>query len=93
MVPNDRGDETPSAIVLKGTQMVKKFSHATPDTVEILMALYRIESKSIDLVLTFNIPLQSVDEGTSQDAEVERAEEDFGTFVRSLHVVDYGLFV
>lgn len=92
MVPNDRGDDTPSAVILNGTQMVDKFNHTAPDEVQILMALYRIESKAIDLVLTFNIPLKSVDEGKSQDAIVRKAQADFNAFARSLRIVDYGLF-
>ena len=92
VVPNDRGDDTPSAIVLKGVQLVDKFNHTTPDRVQIFMALYRIESKAIDLVLTFNVPLDSVDEGKADDTTVEKAEVDFDAFVRSLHIVDCGLF-
>ena len=92
MVPNDRGDDTPSAIVLKGVQLVDKFNHTTPDRVQIFMALYRIESKAIDLVLTFNVPLDSVDKGKADDTTVEKAEVDFDAFVRSLHIVDCGLF-
>ncbi len=92
MVPNDRGDDTPSAIVLKGVQLVDKFNHTTSDRVQIFMALYRIEPKAIDLVLTFNVPLDSVDEGKADDTTVEIAEADFDAFVRSLHIVDFGLF-
>ncbi|KAF9483808.1 Mog1p/PsbP-like protein [Pholiota conissans] len=92
VVPNDRGDETPSAIVLKGVQMVPKFNHTTPDKVEILMALFRVESKGIDLVLTFNVPFESVDEGLTNDVTVVKANADFDTFVRSLRIVDFGVF-
>lgn len=92
VVPNDRGDNTPSAIVLKGVQMVPKFNHATPDEVEILMALFRVESKGIDLVLTFNVPLKSVDEGRANEVTVDRANADFDKFARSMLIVDFGVF-
>ncbi|KAF8201513.1 hypothetical protein BJ912DRAFT_503958 [Pholiota molesta] len=92
VVPNDRGDNTPSAIVLKGVQMVPKFNHATPDRVEILMALFRVESKGIDLVLTFNVPVESVDEGRANEFTIEKAKADFDQFARSLRIVDFDVF-
>ncbi|KAF8969805.1 hypothetical protein BDZ97DRAFT_160880 [Flammula alnicola] len=92
MIPNDRGDGTPSAIVLKGVQMVPKFNHTTPDKVQIFMALFRVESKAADLVLTFNVPVESVDGGAVDSGGLENAEADFNTFVRSLRIVDFGLF-
>ncbi|KAF9562161.1 Mog1p/PsbP-like protein [Agrocybe pediades] len=91
-VPNDRGDDTPSATILKGIQFVPKFNHTTPDKVQILMALYRIEEKSIDLVVTFNIPLQVVGGGAVDQRQLEKAQADFDVFSRSLRIVDFGLF-
>jgi len=92
VVPNDRGDNTPPAIILKGLQMVPKFNHTTPDSVRILMALFRVECKDIDLVVTFNIPLETVDSGAVNGLDVERAEVDFDTFFGSLEIVDFSLF-
>lgn len=56
------------------------------------MGLYRVESKSIDLVVTFNIPLEAVDGGAVDNDGLRKAEADFDTLVRSLRIVDFGLF-
>ncbi|KAH9483758.1 Ran guanine nucleotide release factor [Psilocybe cubensis] len=92
VIPNDRGDETPSVAVLKGVQYIPKFNHTTPDKVEILMGLYRVESKGIDLVVTFNVPLETVDGGAVDSGGLQKAEADFDTFVRSLRILDFDLF-
>ena len=92
VIPNDRGDDTPSVIVLKGEQSVQKFNHSTPDRVQILMALFRIESKAVDLVATCNIPLEAVDGGAVNNEELVKVQNDFDTMVRSLRIVDFGLF-
>lgn len=92
VIPNDRGDETPSVTVLKGLQFIPKFNHTTPDKVEILMGLYRVESKNIDLVVTFNVPLEAIDGGAVDNDGLQKAEADFDTLVRSLRIVDFGLF-
>jgi len=92
MIPSDQREHTPPAIVLRGHQMVPKFTHTTPDKVQILMALFRIESKRIDLVLTFNVPLEAVDGRAVNSQDVERVKVDFDTFTRSLRIVDFGLF-
>ncbi|KDR73443.1 hypothetical protein GALMADRAFT_609979 [Galerina marginata CBS 339.88] len=92
VIPNDRGDETPSAIVLKGIQFVPKFNHTTPDKVQILMALFRVESKHIDLAVTFNIPIGCADGGAVSSEQSEKARADFDTFVRTFRIVDFGLF-
>lgn len=92
VIPNDRGDDTPSAIVLSGTQNVPKFNRTTPDKVQILMALYRVEQKNIDLVVTFNIPTQSDDGGAVGTEGLDTATSHFNSFIQSLRIVDYGLF-
>jgi len=92
VIPNDRGDDTPSAIVLKGVQLVPKFNHTTPDKVQILMALFRIESKHIDLAVTFNIPVECVDGGAANNEQLEQTKKDFDTFARTCRIVDFGLF-
>ena len=56
------------------------------------MCLYRIEEKKVDLVVTFNVPIETAD-GTGVGTEgLELAQQDFDTFVTSLRIVDYGLF-
>ena len=92
-VPNERGDTTPSATVLEGLQHVPKFNATSADEVIIHMALFRVESKGIDLVVTFNVPFKSIDGGAVSDEDGQRkAKADFDKFVRSLCIVDFGLF-
>jgi hypothetical protein len=92
VVPNDRGDDTPSAIVLRGSQRVPKFNRTTPDDVRIFMALFRVEHKEIDLVVTFNVPVMTLDRGAVGSEGLEQAESDFNKFVTSFRICDYGLF-
>ena len=92
-IPNDRvGDNTPPAVVLKGYQVVRKFNSTVPDKVRIMMAVFRVESKAIDVVVTFNIPIVSADGGAVGIEGVERSETDFDIFVRSFCISDFGLF-
>ncbi|KAF5365680.1 hypothetical protein D9758_003149 [Tetrapyrgos nigripes] len=91
-LPNDRGDATPSAVLLSGVQFVTKFNRTTPDQVRILMALYRVEDKGIDLVVTFNIPVSSQDGGAVDLHGFDVAQQQFNAFVRSLKIVDFSLF-
>lgn len=91
-IPDDKQDSTLPSIVLRGHQMVPKFNQTTPDKVQILMALFRIESKRIDLVVTFNIPIEAVDGGVVNSRDMGKVEADFDTFSRSLRIVDFGLF-
>ena len=56
------------------------------------MALYRVEEKPIDLVVTFNVPLTSADGGAVDARELQTTEQQFNTFIRSLKIVDFGLF-
>lgn len=86
-----RDDDTPYPVVLHGVQMVPKFNHRVPDRVKISMALFRIESKFIDLVVTLNIPEVTMDGGTGE-IDRQKAEEDFNTFITSLRIIDFGLF-
>ena len=91
-VPNDRGDRTPSAIILKGEQLVPKFNKRTPDRVKILMAVFRVDDKDIDVVATFNVPVEAVDGGAVGAADFDKVESDFGNFVKSFRIVDFSLF-
>jgi len=83
---------TPSPILLQGVQLIPKFNHPTSDTVRILMGLFRVESKNIDLVVTFNVPINSQDGNAVDSTGQEKANADFMTFVESLRIIDFGLF-
>ncbi|KAF8270358.1 Mog1p/PsbP-like protein [Lactarius quietus] len=89
-IPNDRGDVTPSVIILRGRQTVPKFNSTTGDDVRILMALYRVEEKKVDLLLTLNFPV-SVD--TRTEEQFTKAQSDFHAIATSLRIVDFGLFL
>jgi Ran-interacting Mog1 protein len=93
VIPNDRRDATPSAIVLTGVQHVRKFNSATADKVRIILALYRVERKKVDLVVTINIPMTSSDSGSVSEEGWKMAQADFQTFVTSLRIIDFDLFV
>ena len=69
------------------------FTSTTPDQVEIILALYRVESKGVDLVLTANLPV-STEAGDGLNSEqIHEAKEAFLTASRSLKILDFGLFV
>ncbi|KAJ7489922.1 hypothetical protein B0H11DRAFT_2010977 [Mycena galericulata] len=93
MIPNTRNDNTPSAITLSGIQFVPKFNLTTPDQVRILMALFRVAEKPVDLVVTFNVPIKSQDDGAVGEEGQNDVQIHFEAFVRSLRIVDFGLFV
>ncbi|TFY68903.1 hypothetical protein EVG20_g3375 [Dentipellis fragilis] len=92
VIKNDRGDGTPSPMVLKGTQNVPKFNRTNVDNVAILLAVYRVEGKRVDVVLSMNIPLLADDHGEAKPEQVETAKAAFDTAVRSLSIIDFGLF-
>lgn len=83
---------TPSPIVLRGTQTARKFNRKAPDTVHILMALYRVEQKKADLVVTFNIPIKSEDPGVVTESEMPTVKQHFDEIVKSLVIQDLNLF-
>ncbi|KAF8590522.1 Mog1p/PsbP-like protein [Ramaria rubella] len=82
--------ETPRPIVLHGEQEARKFNRSIADQVRVYLALYRVESKRVDVVLTVNAPL-SVEGGNSQPDE--KAGQTFNDAASSLTIVDFGLFV
>lgn len=88
---NNRGDRTPSPIILHGSQRIHKFNARTVDDVDVLAALFRVHSggKSADLVVSVNIP-------RSSDGSVEERRAtitaDFNSLVSSLCIIDYDLF-
>jgi len=56
------------------------------------MAVFRVESKAVDVVVTFNIPIVSVDGGAVGNEGVAKSQTDFNTFVRSFRIIDFDLF-
>ena len=56
-----------------------------PDDIRIYLAVYRVETKNVDIVLSMNVPV-------SAQAEEEAYKAIFETAVRTLHIVDFGLF-
>ncbi|KAG8748017.1 hypothetical protein FRC10_009769 [Ceratobasidium sp. 414] len=80
--------------VLRGTQRVPKFNRTNPDTVKILLAVYRVLDKRVDLVLTFNIPIQAEKAGSAvaSEAGLKKWVEAYEVAVSSFKIVDYGLF-
>jgi hypothetical protein len=92
VIPNDRGDDTPSAVVLTGTQHVPKFNRSTSDEVRILMALFRVETKNIDLLVTFNVPTRTSEGEAIGEDGWNTAQTHFYDFAKSLRIVDFGLF-
>ncbi|KAI0253942.1 Mog1p/PsbP-like protein [Lactifluus subvellereus] len=91
-IPNDRGDETPSVIILTGQQGVKKFNKTSVDDVRIFLAIYRVEDKGVDLVLTFNFPMNVGDGVVRTEEQYITAKQTFYSIATSLRIVDFGLF-
>ena len=85
--------QTPSPILLHGTQSVPKFNSTTADEVTIFLALYRVESKKVDLVMTVNVPTKTSDGGAVNADGLAAAKHDFGVAAASLNIADFGLFV
>ncbi|KAI0831085.1 Mog1p/PsbP-like protein [Trametes gibbosa] len=83
---------TPNPVVLYGTQAVQKFNSTTADEVRILLALYRVPEKNVDLVMTMNVPMTSADGGAVGEDAWHAARDIFQAAARSLRIVDYGLF-
>ncbi|KAK7693242.1 hypothetical protein QCA50_002808 [Cerrena zonata] len=92
LIPNDRGDDTPSHTLLSGRQQVAKYNRTTADDIQVFMALYRVEGKNVDLVLTMNVPIASADGGAVSEAGISPAKHDFEVAASSLCIKDFGLF-
>jgi hypothetical protein len=86
------GSSTPTVTTLQGTQKVTKYNSTILDDVLILLALWRIPNKNVDLVLTFNVPLTAADGLTVDEAGQQQTKKHFDEAVLSLKIVDYGLF-
>lgn len=82
--------------ILEGIQIVSKFNlpASQADQVKVYMALWRIQSKLADLVLTINVPLGKVGEEISQENRIleKQVGEIFRIAVESLEIKDLGLF-
>jgi hypothetical protein len=92
-IPYNR-DEIPSIVILRGRQGVKKFNRTSVDDLRIFMALYRLEKRGVDLVLSLNFPMMNTRDGVIRTEEqYNTAKEMFLSIATSLHVVDFGLFV
>jgi len=88
---HDGGDKTPTPVVLRGSQLVRKFNSTAPNKIHVLLAVFRVVSKNVDLVLSMNIPRTA--EGEAVDAEYQGAQSDFEVAVKSLRILDFDLFV
>jgi hypothetical protein len=93
-IPHNRDVEIPSIIILRGRQSVKKFNKTSVDDLRIFVALYRLKKNGVDLVLSFNFPMNTGEEGiTRTEEQYNTAKETFLSTAASLHVVDFALFV
>nr|CDI54017.1 conserved hypothetical protein [Melanopsichium pennsylvanicum 4] len=79
---------TPSPALLYGTQLVRKFGKASEpeELVTIRVALYRLPSKNVDLVLSVNEP------GEHDGSSSSPGQSAFVSACRSLCIRDWGLF-
>lgn len=91
-LPKQSDGKTPPITRLSGFQDIKKFNRQTEDRVLILMALYRVEEKPIDLVVTFNVPVVSEDGGAVDSDGLSTVQTAFNQFTRSLRIIDFDLF-
>jgi cell division protein FtsB len=87
-----RDDETPAPTLLIGVQKVAKYNRDQLDTVQILLALFRVQSKNIDLVLSFNVPTVTQDTNAVGEVDMLVAREHFRAAAESLQILDFGLF-
>lgn len=80
---------TPTPIILHGRQKVSKFNRTELDTVNVLLALYRLTEKPHDIVFVVNIPMS---EPSAVVQDVEKLKQDFAIMANSLHIRDFDLF-
>ncbi|PWN52061.1 Mog1p/PsbP-like protein [Violaceomyces palustris] len=83
---------TPAPILLEGIQTVRKFGKADlpEDSVRVWLALWRLPSKNVDLVLSLNEPIDKSGETSPQAPSPVKAL--FETSAQSLKIVDWSLF-
>ncbi|SPO26662.1 uncharacterized protein UTRI_03953_B [Ustilago trichophora] len=84
---------TPSPALLTGTQLVRKFGKASQpeEPVTIRVALWRLPSKNIDLVLSLNQPANANANAHDTDPN-SLAQLAFDSAAKSLHIRDWRLF-
>ncbi|THH04481.1 hypothetical protein EW145_g5493 [Phellinidium pouzarii] len=85
-------ETTPSPILLEGSQQIAKFNRQFEDKVHILLALYRVTGKNVDLVLSANIPITTEAGGVLGSDDLNSSKEAFLAAARSLKIADFGLF-
>ncbi|GJJ12203.1 hypothetical protein Clacol_006444 [Clathrus columnatus] len=83
-LPRQSTDITPRPIILRGQQDVQKFNKSTSDNISISLALFRIESKNVDIVISTNAP------GSLESSKVPSI---FAEAISSFKIRDLGLFV
>ncbi|GBE82487.1 Mog1p/PsbP-like protein [Sparassis crispa] len=88
----DTSHQMPAPVVLSGTQAVPKFNSTAPDRIRVLLAVYRVQSHNLDLVMTMNVPTETHDGGAVNSADWANAQDVFLVAARSLKIIDYGLF-
>lgn len=93
MFPEETGSTTPPPILLYGTQSIRKFNSTAPDQIRILLAIYRVEEKNVDVVMTMNAPMQAVAGDAISEDQWTEAKEAFSVAARSLRILDPTLFV
>ena len=91
-VPINHIVDIPFITILHGRQGVRKFNRASVDDVRISLALYRLEHKGVDLVLSLNFPMRTEDAVVRTEEQYDTAKETFRSIATSLHIVDLGLF-
>jgi hypothetical protein len=79
----------PVPTILRGTQLVRKFNRTTADEVRILVALFRVDGKASDIVLSVNIPASSNGDDSATFVQTSLA---FHKVVQTFKILDFGLF-
>jgi hypothetical protein len=90
-LPSDKDKDTLNPILANGMQKVRKFNAVEEDIVFILMAIFRLESRGVDLVLTENVPL-SRDSSSLNEERIETTRKTFCEIAQSLSILNYDLF-
>ncbi|OBZ75484.1 Ran guanine nucleotide release factor [Grifola frondosa] len=83
---------TPAPVLLSGSQAVRKFNSLTADEIRILLALYRVQSKNADLVMSMNVPMSTANGEVVREEDWIAAKDAFNVAARSLRIVNIGLF-
>lgn len=85
-------EDNSGPIIANGLQRVRKFNCSEEDEVYILLAIHRLESRDVDLVLTQNIPFPKDPSKALDPNEVKKIKQEFDEMAKSLVVVDHNLF-